>query len=161
MTNRENLHDEAPMIKESELLWHSQNRDAVRLRTRDSQKWTVYQPHSPMECQLLRGLRNGTRSASQDCNEAAEIFLGTNANRNSSIRLTKQLVSVRRPFPQQTNPARRPHFLQTPTNLFATSFVSIYVAASLRADPFPKSQLRTGIHFSSAASGLIGMLFPS
>jgi hypothetical protein len=34
------------------------------------------------------------------CNDAAEIFLGTNAYRFSSTRSTKQLVSVRRPFPQ-------------------------------------------------------------
>jgi hypothetical protein len=40
--------------------------------------------------------------------EPAEDFLGTNAFGISSTRLTKQLVSVRRPFPQQTNPARRP-----------------------------------------------------
>jgi len=52
-----------------------------------------------------------------------KFFLGTNPDLVSSTRLTKQLVSVRRPFPQQTNPARRP---QNFPNLFPVSSV-LYV----------------------------------
>src|SRR5262249_5861587 len=94
----------------------------VRRWTRKSQKWTFRPALVSAEYQLLWSLCNGKRNAQEEV-IAVKIFFGTNANVDSSTRLTKQLVSVRRPFPQQTNPARRPQTLPFVTNLFQTSFV--------------------------------------
>ena len=75
--------------------------------------------------------------------EAAEISWERMRSETSSTRSTKQLVSVRRPFPQQTNPARRPLIYPFRNQPFCPAHVIHCVAASLRVDPFPKSQLYT------------------
>ena|ERR1700691_3834011 len=75
--------------------------------------------------------------------EPAEIFLGTNAFGTSSTRLTKQLVSVRRPFPQTNQPRTETPNLTLRNQPFFDLIRHTCVAASLRVDPFPKSQLYT------------------
>jgi hypothetical protein len=74
------------------------------------------------ELQISLELRNGMMNAAVNA-MVLPIILGTNADGISSTELTKQLVSVRRPFPQQTNPARRPPIQNFLSNPFVTSIV--------------------------------------